>query len=228
MSGPSAGRLHGMPVGETMPCITVPAERHKRVPGVRFLREKVEERDLILIEDMFVTRPDRTVFDCLRVLSEDKALTLLDRALQKRWITLENLASRVDRRKGCRDAGVLRKLLEEVTMGARSTLERLLIAAVTEAGIVGWVANYKVVDQSGVLVGVVDLAFPHLKLAVEVDGRAWHSSGDRFQRDRTRQNQLVNAGWTVLRFTWDDLTKRPGEVVAGILAAIARLGDSQI
>ena len=46
---------------------------------------------------------------------------------------------------------------------------------------------------------------------------------ERFQRDRTRQNRLVAAGWTVLRFTWNDLRDRPNGVIAEIRAVIARL-----
>jgi very-short-patch-repair endonuclease len=51
---------------------------------------------------------------------------------------------------------------------------------------------------------------------IEVDGRAHHTTPDRFERDRERQNALVAAGWTVLRFTWRDLTTRPSAVVATV------------
>ena len=60
------------------------------------------------------------------------------------------------------------------------------------------------------------MVFPGAKLVVEVDGLAHHVTPDRFQADRQRQNRLVAAGWTVLRFTWRDLTERPGYVVATI------------
>jgi very-short-patch-repair endonuclease len=46
-----------------------------------------------------------------------------------------------------------------------------------------------------------------------------------FRRDRQRQNAVVLAGWTVLRFTWHDLTQRPNEVIAEIRLA---LHDRQI
>ena len=59
-------------------------------------------------------------------------------------------------------------------------------------------------------------------LAVEVDGRAWHSDARTFVADRRRQNLLVNAGWTVLRYTWADLTERPGSVLAEIRSALSR------
>lgn len=45
-------------------------------------------------------------------------------------------------------------------------------------------------------------------LAIEVDGWAWHSDVDRFAHDRRRRNALMLAGWTVSRFTWQDLTAR--------------------
>jgi hypothetical protein len=46
------------------------------------------------------------------------------------------------------------------------------------------------------------------------------SDVDRFAQDRVRQNALVLAGWTVLRFTWHDLMSRPQAVVAEIRAAL--------
>jgi hypothetical protein len=66
----------------------------------------------------------------------------------------------------------------------------------------------------------IDDAFGARRLAVEVDGWAWHSDVDRFAQDRRRQNALVLAGWTVLRFTWHDLMSRPQAVVAEIRAAL--------
>ena len=69
---------------------------------------------------------------------------------------------------------------------------------------------------------MVDIAFPTERLAVEVDGWAWHHDRDRFERDRSRQNALVLAGWTVLRFTWADLTEDPTRVVVVVRAALGR------
>jgi very-short-patch-repair endonuclease len=59
-------------------------------------------------------------------------------------------------------------------------------------------------------------------IAVEVDGYGEHSKRDTFQRDRTKQNDLIAAGWMVLRFTWTDLTDHPDDVIATIAALLAR------
>ena len=58
------------------------------------------------------------------------------------------------------------------------------------------------------------------RLVIEVDGWAFHTDPARFQRDRTRQNRLVAAGWTVLRFTWADLHHRPDKVIREVRAAL--------
>jgi len=88
-----------------------------------------------------------------------------------------------------------------------------------QAGLLGWQLDVEVVLPTGRY--RLDLAFVRERIAVEVDGWAWHSDVERFRADRRRQNALVLAGWTVLRFTWDDLTNRPEQVVAQIQAALA-------
>jgi very-short-patch-repair endonuclease len=67
----------------------------------------------------------------------------------------------------------------------------------------------------------IDIAFPHIKLAIEIDGRKHEEDHDLFESDRWRQNALVGDGWRVLRFTWEMLQKHPEVVVAAILQASA-------
>jgi very-short-patch-repair endonuclease len=67
----------------------------------------------------------------------------------------------------------------------------------------------------------VDLAFPERKVAVEVDGWAWHVDPERFRTDRRKQNALVGEGWNPLRFTWHDLVGQPARVVAEIAGTLA-------
>jgi very-short-patch-repair endonuclease len=51
---------------------------------------------------------------------------------------------------------------------------------------------------------------------IELDGGDSHVRKDVFEEDSARQNELILQGWTILRFTWDDVTKRPGYVAATI------------
>jgi very-short-patch-repair endonuclease len=77
------------------------------------------------------------------------------------------------------------------------------------------------VKIAGVVRARVDVAFVALRIAIEVDGFAYHSAGSRFQSDRSRQNVLTLLGWTVLRFTWNDLNDRPEYVLGTISSAVA-------
>jgi very-short-patch-repair endonuclease len=47
----------------------------------------------------------------------------------------------------------------------------------------------------------IDLAYPDSKIAIEVDSWEYHGSRTAFDEDRARANDLVVAGWRVLRFT---------------------------
>src|SRR5215210_7260789 len=77
--------------------------------------------------------------------------------------------------------------------------ERLTHRLLWDAGITGWVGNLLVTVCGHAY--YIDIGFPEKMLAVEIDGREFHSSAADFERDRWRQNDLVNAGWRVLRFT---------------------------
>ncbi|HKR51407.1 MAG TPA: DUF559 domain-containing protein [Pseudonocardiaceae bacterium] len=69
---------------------------------------------------------------------------------------------------------------------------------------------------------LIDLVFPALRVAIEVDGWAGHVTADRFVQDRRRQNAVVNLQWTVLRFTWHDLVGRPDGVLDEIRFALSQ------
>jgi hypothetical protein len=193
-------------------------ERTWRDGGVRLLRDRLVGDDINRADGMRITGPCRTVFDCLRVLPEEPALRVLDRALQRGWTYPGDLARRVRDQAGGRGVERVRRL-QVAGAGARSAAERLAMSLLRSVGITGWVGNAEIYDRSG-LIGVGDIVFGAARVVVEIDGWAYHSDRERFQRDRTRQNRLVAAGWTVLRFTWDDLTKRPDHVLATIQAAL--------
>ena len=48
---------------------------------------------------------------------------------------------------------------------------------------------------------------PRCKYAIEVDGYEFHTGLREFRHDRVRQNDLVDLGWTVHRFTWTEVDR---------------------
>ena len=102
-----------------------------------------------------------------------------------------------------------------------SAAERKFHRLLRDAGITGWKANRPVVLDD--FTCYVDVLFRNLKLAIEIDGRLFHTGADIFETDRSRQNQLVLDGWCVLRFTWTMIEERPETVLAMVREAIEML-----
>jgi very-short-patch-repair endonuclease len=67
----------------------------------------------------------------------------------------------------------------------------------------------------------VDFTWRAERLVVEVDGYAFHRTRDAFEDDRARDVALVLAGYRVLRFTWVQLTRRPGYVPRAVRQALS-------
>jgi very-short-patch-repair endonuclease len=66
------------------------------------------------------------------------------------------------------------------------------------------------------------MAWPSVKLAIEMDGRGYHDDPDALYRDRSKANAATLDGWRILRFTWFDVMHRPEWVVATVRAALGR------
>ncbi len=198
--------------------VTVPRTRSRRLPaGVVLRRRNLDPVDLVVLRGLPVTALPLTVLDAAAALGNDSGRPLVDRALQ-RWVSFAELHAAYCRLFGRHGSPWLGRVLRHAADGACSQAERVLHRLLRAARIDGWVANHLVV-LSGIEYWI-DIAFVAHRLAIEVDGWAWHSDVDRFAHDRRRQNALVLAGWTVLRFTWHDLTSRPQAVIAQIRVAL--------
>lgn len=67
----------------------------------------------------------------------------------------------------------------------------------------------------------IDFAWPQCKVGCECDSRRWHTRVRDFENDRRRDRAALMVGWKVLRFTWEELTERPHEVVAQLRRVLA-------
>lgn len=104
--------------------------------------------------------------------------------------------------------------------------ERKLLALLREHRITGWVANAELVV--GGQTCFPDVLFEEAKLVLEFDGYGVHSKAEVFERDRQRQNLLVIGGYSVLRYTWKQLTSNPQGLIAQVRTMLAREITSQL
>lgn len=194
--------------------VTVPRDSNgRRRTGSLVRRRDLAVRDIVDRLGLRVTALHLTVVEA--AVRQSGGARLMDSALQ-RDADLSELWRTHLRNKGRHGSPAARLLLQAASNGARSKAERLMVKLLREARISGWKANCPVGRYK------VDVGFPALKVALEVDGWAFHSDQEAFQSDRERQNYLALLGWQVLRFTWLDLTEYPERSIAIIESALRR------
>jgi very-short-patch-repair endonuclease len=221
VTGPVAARLGGWFITGEERIVIMRDHDRCDAPGVKVMR-RANPAWPVRPTGLRIAHPLDALADTAICRPLRQAESLIDHALQKRWITPESFDVLIGHRagKGRRGVGRLRVLRERVISGSHSTAEQHLVPILRRSRTGMWLPNYVVRDESGSIVAELDFALPDLRIAIEVDGRAFHSDRASFDYDRVRQNWLVANGWSVLRFTWDIIMGNPQEVVSVLRAAV--------
>jgi hypothetical protein len=222
----AAAVLHDIPgIGQGTPELTIPRGAKYRRDDVRVhTSTDLRRSSPVTVTGIPVTSFDRTLLDLARKVSDGRLLRAIEFGRRTKVTDWSSLAAtlRTHARRGRPGIARMRRVITanihrgEIT---DSDFELLAIALLLEHGLPEPVLHHRVMDGDR-FVAEVDLAYPELKIAIELDG-AVHLERDIRERDLPRQNDLVLIGWTVLRFTWDRFVQRPASVVAEIKAARA-------
>jgi very-short-patch-repair endonuclease len=99
---------------------------------------------------------------------------------------------------------------------SHSKLERIFFEKVRASGLPVPVRQYGIGDR------YIDVAYPVQRVIVELDGYSTRFSAASLRDDRRRQNEIVLAlpGWTLLRFTWDDVVEKWASVETALRRAL--------
>jgi len=208
------------------PEVTIPRGRKYRRPGVRthestdLDRCSPRQRDGIPVTD-----PSRTLLDVARFVGDRRLSLAVESARRLKLTTWEELIATLVRHARRGRPGI-RRLRRVITREAHRTeitdsdFELLVIALLREHGLPEPVVHHVLRAADGAFIAEVDLSYPHLKIAIELDGKV-HQTDEAFERDRPRQNRIALEGWTILRFTWALFRDHPEEIVREVRAAIA-------
>lgn len=223
VSGPLALRLQGWDVaGEDYAVVNHSDVRADIDLDLRILRRNSSRSVQLAGHPPLVPKLD-ALADTLTSRSLRGSRNLLDHALQQRWIDSTDLDLLIAERSGPGRRGQrrLNELRDRAISGSRSEAEQRMGRLLASTG-GRWIPNYPVLGEHGQILAEIDFADPERKIAIEVDGRAFHSDRHSFERDRERQNMLVVRGWIVLRFTWERLVNDPEGVIAEVASVLAR------
>jgi hypothetical protein len=226
--GVTAARILGLP---GIPAWREDEPTHLLVPRRTGRRQRrgmvlhfsdVDPSDVFDLAGMPVTGVQRTIIDLVLWSDRDTAVSILDAALHEQLLGADDLTAigaRLARRRGGR---ACRSRLALADGRSESPLETRLRLLLHDAGLSPETLQFVIRGDAGYPIARLDLAWPSRLLDVEADGIAPHSGPEALFRDRERQNALIGRGWTVLRFTWTDVMRRPDYVVACVTRHLHR------
>jgi len=215
LSHDAAAVLHGIAKEHRTIDVTV-TEGRPRPRDVVVHRARVAPEERTMHEGIPVTTATRTLLDVATRWRRRDLARAAEEAVVRRLVTHDSLVDAVGRgrRPGAR---ALRSVLGDFTGPSvtRSEAERRMLELVRRAGLPAPACNVKVGRYE------VDLLWPRARLVVEVDGYAFHSTRQAFERDRARDAALQLAGYRVIRVTWRQVVDEPHAVVATLAAALS-------
>lgn len=207
--------LHFPNLPALVPTVVVPSHTTHRFPRVTVRRsDDLIDSDVVEVEGLAVTNTTRTFFDLGRLL-DFKEFDAIGEALiiagRMELDGFERMTDRLARRgkPGSRSAHDFLEIRAGTDRRA-TVLERKGRAVLSAAGLpeptpqcpIPWAPGRRFDD-----------AYPESRLAIEWDSRAWHQQRAAMAADRQRDRDAAAHGWVLLRFTWDEITNTPLDIV---------------
>jgi very-short-patch-repair endonuclease len=102
-----------------------------------------------------------------------------------------------------------------------SALEALVSDFLRKQKIPSGYRNYEVLAE-GKSVAVLDVAWPDLKVGIEVDSRRWHLGHAAWERDAARYGLLASLGWLIIPVTSYQLRRKPREIAEKVFRLLGQ------
>jgi very-short-patch-repair endonuclease len=199
--------------------ITLPNRIRRRVPGITAHRSRrLNECDITQLETLRITTPARTLLDLALILPSSELERAIARAERSSLIRTAELLACARSVPPHPAAARIRELLEDIGEPAltRSEAEARLLSLIRRARLPRPLVNTSLRGFE------VDFFWGAERLVVEVDGFAFHGSQQSFIQDRRRDADLTNAGYRVIRLSWDDVHDRPEATIVILAQALHR------
>jgi hypothetical protein len=223
----TAPRLWGMMTANPR-SVEVVSQRHLRVKRRSFVVHESKDllpSDIVEVDGIPATSAVRTVVDLGASAPPSLVARCVDSGIRQGLFTAWDVRCFIARvaRPGRTGVGTIRPIvMDRLEWAGRteSELEDLFRRLVSDTAIPMPQPQVVVKDESGVFVGRFDFGYRDIRVLIELDSKRWHLDPEVFERDRDKQNRAQQLGWTVYRFTWQQITTSP-ESVLGTLASLA-------
>lgn len=217
----SAAWLWGLgarPSGSSSVEVKVPAGRLVRRPGIRAYRSRgLDAVEPVILHGIPATAATETLVDLARVLTARELERAVARAERENLVGMAELAVVVERIGRGPGIGTLAWLLAQDggPSFTRSDLESRFMEEIRAFGLGApqlnaWRCGFE-----------LDAYWHDARLAVELDGEAYHRSWRSQENDRNRDSALAAQGIQVFRITWRQLVHETRPTMARLAQALA-------
>lgn len=220
LSHQAAGVQHHFDLRRVKPAVTTPHRRHPEIDGITFHRTRRHTPlDIVVVNKIPVTTRARTMLDCAAELPFSIFELMMQDAVARGLVAVEDLIAIIDRRGGRGVEGTVaqRTALENglVDEQIESKLELIVARIIDAAGVPKPVRQHPLTCADGREVRL-DNAWPDRKTSIEADGRRWHGNAYQAQRTRARSRSIVATGWQHYVYGWAEATETPLAVRAEV------------
>jgi hypothetical protein len=220
----SAAALHGFDGFRPGPVeVTVRRGRNYRPEGIR-VHTSVDlgRTERCVIDNIPATTPMRTLLDLGSVVHLHRLEEAFDSAERDGAVDRVELGytRQLFSCRGRAGLGPIATLVDQ-RQGEqpRSVLERRMLRLLDTHCLPQPRCQHRIVRPDGQLADL-DFAYPEARIAIEVEGHVGHATRRQRQNDARRGTQVSLDGWTLLRFTWEDVTERPTYVAQAVRDAL--------
>ncbi|RRQ29423.1 hypothetical protein DK926_00635 [Rhodococcus sp. Eu-32] len=211
LSHVSAAVLHGMDVWK------LPLDKVNLTIGRSYASKKGRRRVLhgtavtpdecTTVDGLRVTKPARTIIDVARSSPLEQSICVGDYALHHRLTTTAELDAALKSALGRTGIGRARRAVGLMSAQSESIGESRSRLLLGDIGISPPLSNQWVYDDNGRFVARVDFLWPEKGVVGEFDGKVKYRSrvAKEVIAEKNRENRLIDLGWTVVRWDWDEL-----------------------
>ena len=235
LSHASAALMHGLPSWAT-DLVRVHATKwgggHGRRGRVLHLHATpLDAAETIELNGLTVTSLARTVVDCARTYSYEKAVAVGDAALGA-GLPLKELVDSLEGARYRTGMPQARRVAAFIDGRAESVGESKSRIVLSQLGVPTPQPQFDIFERNGRWVARTDFGWEGLRTVGEFDGkvkygrlrRPGEESEDAVFREKLREDRIRDLGWEVVRWTWSDL-QQP-QVLADRLRRAVRPGSA--
>lgn len=181
--------------------------------------------DVVDVLGIPVTHPARTAVDVARRHGFAAGIVTAD-AVLAREVPREELRAAAEACRGWSGSQTAQRVTELADPLAETPLESLGRARFVEHGLPPCQLQVVLGDTDGPI-GRVDHYWAAHRTVAEGDGALKYAAPGALFAEKRREDRLREAGFEVVRYTWDEVLRTPDVVVARVLAAFARAAARQ-